>query len=177
MAISDIVSAIPPPPGHGWHAVDWKSVEQCLGLPLPQDYKDFIATYGPGTFDDFLHIFLPATGNDLLDLRSRQQQDVGTLRIIDSEFPGEIPYRVTDPAELLPAAITENGDIIYWHITDPADPDSWTITVNESRGPEWFRYPGGFTSFLAAMLTRRIRVTVFPRDYPVEHPEYFPYEP
>lgn len=47
MAVSDIISVIPPPPGHGWRAVDWASVEQSLGLPLPQDYKDFIAVYGP----------------------------------------------------------------------------------------------------------------------------------
>lgn len=177
MAVSELISIVSPPPGHGWRGVDWTTVEQSLGLPLPQDYKDFIATYGPGTFDDFLHIFLPATDNDLLDLKSRQQQDIGTLRVIHSEFPDEIPYRVTDPAELLPVAITGNGDIVYWHVTGPENPDSWTITINESRGPEWFRYSGELTSFLADMLSHRIRVTVFPDDYPVEHPEYFPYEP
>lgn len=72
MAVSDIISVIPPPPGHGWRAVDWASVEQSLGLPLPQDYKDFIAVYGPGTFDDFLHIFLPAgTGPMIQNINGR----------------------------------------------------------------------------------------------------------
>lgn len=177
MAINDLISVTPPPPDNGWREVDWESVERSLGLPLPQDYKDFVATYGPGTFDDFLHIFLPAADNDLLDLRNRQRQDIDSLRVTHSKFPDEIPYRVTEPAELLPVAITENGNIAYWHVTDPENPDSWTITINESRGPEWYRYPGGLTSFLADMLSRRIRVTVFPDDYPVEQPEFIPYEP
>lgn len=119
---------------------------------------------------------MPATDYDLLDLRNRQQQDIGTLRVIHDEFPHEIPYRVADPAELLPVAITENGDIVYWHVTSQGDPDSWTITVNESRGPEWFRYAGSITSLLADTLCRRVRVSVFPDDFPDPEPSFTPYD-
>jgi hypothetical protein len=166
MAISDLAAVVPPPSPPVHAEIDWDTVEQRLGLPLPQDYKDFIARYGQGSFDDFLHPYQPATGNEYLDLVHRQQIDLGALRTLQRDFGEDIPYRVGDPAELLPVALTDNGDIVYWHVRDPKDPDSWTITVNESRGPEWFRYDGSFTSFLADVLARRIRVSVFPDDFP-----------
>lgn len=176
MAISDLIEIVPPPTGQDPVETDWAEVETRIGLPLPQDYKDYITRYGAGDFDDFLHVCLPATTNEELDLASRRQMDIDALRELQNEFEEEIPYRVADPAELLPVAVTTNGDIVYWHVTDPNNPDSWTITVNESRGPEWFRYNGSLTSFLADTLSRRIRVSVFPSDFPDPEPAFTPYD-
>ena len=177
MAVSDLTAVLPPPPGHGWEDVDWAAAERSLGLSLPQDYKDFIALYGPGTFDDFLHVFLPATGNENLDLGHRQRMDIDTLRDFKEEFPENVPYRLTGPVELVPAAITINGDIVYWRRQDVGSPDSWTMAICESRISEWFEYDGSLTSFLADLLTRRVRVPLFPEGIPHSPPEYFPYEP
>lgn len=173
MAISDLTAVVPPPADPDRSEVDWDAIQQRLGLPLPQDYKDFIATYGQGSFGDFLHPYQPVTDNEYLDLVGRQQTDLDALRTLQRDFPEDIPYQVTDqPAELLPAALTDNGDIVYWHVREPKDADSWTITVNESRGPQWYRYDGPLTSFLADVLARRIRVSVFPDDFPGPHPAF-----
>lgn len=176
MALSELIGVVPPPDGPGGTEVDWDTVERGLGLPLPRDYKDLIARYGPGGFDDFLHPYQPAADDEALDLVDRQRMDLGALREIQEEFPEDVPYRLAGPAELVSAALTDNGDIVYWHVTDPGNPDAWTITVNESRGPEWFRYEGSFTSFLADVLARRVRVTVFPDDFPDEDPAFIPYD-
>lgn len=176
MAISDLTAVIAPPTDGLQPDVDWNAIEQRLGLPLPQDYKDFITTYGQGSFDDFLHPYQPVTDNEYLDLAHRQEIDLWALRTIQEDFPEDVPYRLTEPAELLPAALTDNGDIVYWQVNDPKDPGHWTITVNESRGPEWFRYDGGFTSFLAGVLARRVRVSVFPDGFPSESPAFARHE-
>ncbi|WP_329377254.1 SMI1/KNR4 family protein [Streptomyces sp. NBC_01351] len=39
-----------PPPSGSVPAIDWDTVENTLGMRLPQDYKRLAATYGPGTF-------------------------------------------------------------------------------------------------------------------------------
>jgi hypothetical protein len=122
MALSELIAVVPPPDGSGQAEVDWEAVEQRLGLPLPQDYKDFIGRYGQGSFDDFLHPYQPVTDNEYLDLAHRQVIDLDALRTLQRDFPEGIPYRVTDPAELLPVALTDNGEIVYWHVTDPKAP-------------------------------------------------------
>lgn len=178
MALSELTAVVPPPAEPGGTGVDWDAVERGIGLRLPGDYKDFVARYGPGGFGDFLHPYQPDADDEELDLVDRQRADLDALREIQEEFPEDVPYRLAGPAELVSVALTDNGDIVYWHVTDPEDPDSWTITVNESRGPEWFRYDGPFTSFLADALSRRVEVTVFPEDFPDpgEAPSFIPYD-
>lgn len=176
MALDDLTAIVAPPPDGGTSDVDWQAIEHRLGLRLPQDYKDFTAAYGQGSFDDFLHPYQPVTDNEYLDLAHRREIDLEALRTIQRDFPEDVPYRLENPAELLPAALTDNGDIVYWHVDDPKHPDRWSITVNESRGPEWFRYDGGFTAFLADVLSRRIRVSVFPDDFPSQNPTFSRHE-
>jgi len=176
MAVSDLTAVVAPPTDGIAPGVDWAAIEQRLGLPLPQGYKDFIAAYGQGSFTDFLHPYQPVTDNEYLDLAHRREIDLEALRTIQTDFPEDVPYRLADPAELLPAALTDNGDVVYWHIHDPKDPDGWTITVNESRGPQWFRYHGGFSSFLAEGLARRVRASVFPDSFPGPAPTFARHE-
>src|SRR5262249_60436825 len=42
--------ALAGPPPAGGAPVDWASVHARLGFRLPADYREFIDTYGPGTF-------------------------------------------------------------------------------------------------------------------------------
>jgi hypothetical protein len=104
---------------------------------------------------------VPGAENPSLDLAEQERPRLQALR--ELQAGGEpMPHPVE---ELLPWAITDNGDVAYWRTT--GDPDAWTVTVNEARGPEWHDYPGGTADFLVAWLIGHERVAVFPDDVPV----------
>ncbi|HTJ67424.1 MAG TPA: SMI1/KNR4 family protein [Actinospica sp.] len=167
MAISDLTAVVPPPAAEQQsQAVDWDAVEQAIGVRLPDDYKDVVALYGDGCFGDFIHLYQPDSPNPDHDLAHRQRIDLEALRSIQEDFPEDVPYRLSEPAELLPAGLTDNGDVIYWHLHDPNNPDGWTLAISDSRDPEWSTFTGGITQFLAEVLTGRTRISVFPKKFP-----------
>ncbi|WP_405363504.1 SMI1/KNR4 family protein [Kitasatospora sp. NBC_00085] len=60
---------MPPHDGSG-DIVDWDSVEETLGVPLPSDFRDFVAVYGAGSIDDQVEIAsLEAGESDRVDSR------------------------------------------------------------------------------------------------------------
>ena len=168
MAISDLTAVVPPPQDENpVTQADWDAVEHELGLRLPDDYKDVVRIYGDGTFGDFIHLYQPTSPNNPdHDLANRRRIDLDALRSIQEDFPEDVPYRLTDPSELLPLGLTDNGDVIYWHLHNPKDPDAWTLVIGDSRDPEWDTFPGDVTSFLAQVLTGRTRISVFPAKFP-----------
>ena len=127
---------------------------------LPADYAALARTYGLGSFGGFLWLLVPGAENPNLELGRQTELRRQDLREVRDD--GEaLPY---EPDELVAWAITDNGDTLYWRTGD--DPDRWTVTVNEGRGPEWHDFDGTATAFLAAWLAGRERVSVFPDDVP-----------
>ena len=58
-SIADLIRLVPPPSVPVAANGDWPKLERELGLPIPQDYKDFIANYGTGAFCNYLVIPSP----------------------------------------------------------------------------------------------------------------------
>jgi hypothetical protein len=150
---------------------EWDSVEAALGVRLPSDYKWLVERYGPGSFDEFLHIFQPASSVEPVQLELQTREAAWALDYL--RRGGEvIPY---ENSELLPSCRTDNGDTGYW-LRHPADnPEAWTIVVNEARGTRWSTFDGGIVSFLVAVLAGTHDVSVFPDDFPSEHPKFVAY--
>jgi hypothetical protein len=63
--------------------------------------------------------------------------------------------------------------VLYWRTE--GTPSLWTIVVYEGRGPEYFEFQGSMTSFLEAVLSRQVRVRVFPDGFPSDAPDFAPY--
>lgn len=166
MAISDLTATVPAPDEPAYTAPDWQRLEGELGMRLPEDYKQATAIYGDGCFGDFIHLYQPTSTNPDHDLLHRRRTDLDALRVLQRDFDIDVPYRLDEPAELLPVGLSDNGDVIYWHIHNPEDPDGWTIVVNDSREPEWSTFPGGITQFLAEVLTGETKIGVFPTKFP-----------
>ncbi|MET9680193.1 SMI1/KNR4 family protein [Streptomyces coeruleorubidus] len=160
-ARDELLRIVPPPGGVEVH-VDWADVGEALGVALPDDYKWLVERYGPGSCDDFLHIFQPESPfsmTRLLDSSERAAEVLHQAR----ERSVNIPYE-TD--ELLAVGATDNGDTIYW-VTRPEDePSSWTITVNGARNMKWPHFEGGLVELLAAVMSGARRVDVFPQVFP-----------
>jgi len=99
---------------------------------------------------------------------------VGALREVRDD--GEpMPYEIDDPAtHVVPWAVTDNGDTVYWHRRPGAPPEAWTIVVSEGRGPDWDAYEGPATQFLFDVLSRRVRNELFPEDWPSASPGFEP---
>lgn len=163
-----------PPPRRPQTQPEWNRVERTLHVALPDDYKSLVEVYGPGAIDGFLWILQPVDDNDFLDLLAQRTVRREALRELRRH--GEaIPHAIDSGNEaILPWAITENGDVVYW-VTDPRDqPYDWHIVVNEARGPLWERFEGSATEFLEAVVARSFVPTSFPSDFPSDRPTFVP---
>ena len=112
----------------------WIAIEESLGLRLPADYKVMVDLFGASSWDDFLHVLSPF--DDGLNLQQRGQQILDADRESRLAFPSHYPIALyPESGGLLPWAITDNGDTLYFITSGP--PDEWPILIKGSRAPEF----------------------------------------
>jgi len=151
------------PPARERVRTDGAEVESTLGFELPEDYKELVDLYGPGSFDDFLGVFRPHHPVPHLDLLLSVRETAALLAAYEAS--GEA---LPAPAgRLLAVALTDNGDTLYW-VRDPLEsPDQWGIAVNAARDfDDWFLFDGCLSHFLAAVLGRELVVPQLAEDFP-----------
>jgi len=184
-------SSVPPPTGGPFvSAADVAMSLQQISVidRFPTDYIELVSLYGPGRFDGFIRVLLPSSSNPHIDIAAQLTTRLGALTQLscDPKLPvslpisgamgsstEKIPYKITwpDPG-IVPWAITENGDTVYW-VASPLDsPDEWTVAVNEARGPDWQEFPMGASEFLYGVLSGTIAVRAFPADLPSAVPVF-----
>jgi hypothetical protein len=141
--------------------IDWPKVEGAIGVALPEDYKEFIASYGTGKICDFLRVYNPAAADKGANLIWRFGVDLDALRTLRGQFPQYVTFDAF-PARggLIPWGITDNGDGLYWQ-SGP----KWSVVTADSGYSEFERYSGTMTQFLSAVLSRQYRCGVFPDDF------------
>jgi hypothetical protein len=166
--LSPPVSPVDPPDEDAWI-----SAEKALGLSLPPDFKAYVTRYGSGRIDDFLVVFNPAARLASMRLVPAIATYLDLVREIRGFAPDEVIFPIhPESSGLLPWGTTGNGNVGYWVTSPSDDPALWSIAVSEARGPGWFTHPGPLTKFLADALDRKIRVSVFPTDWPSETPVF-----
>ncbi|MGW2918189.1 Lsr2 family DNA-binding protein [Streptomyces angustmyceticus] len=162
----------PPPPGHTPPAVNWHNTEQALGCRLPDDYKQLVETYGPGTFMEFVGAYQPDCPYIALDLVQQTQQVRAQLTRHQEITRQPLPH---SPQDLQPAGVTDNGDYLFWIKNDPQQPKSWTITVAGLKDDQWFYFNGNLTAFLVALSQHEITTPVFPDSLLQQEPSFRPH--
>jgi hypothetical protein len=173
-ALDDLLALVPSPAQVP--LTDWSGVVLPGGAEPPADYRALVDAYGPGKFDGFLRVLLPRAANRHADLLHQTAAQIDALRTL-RERGEDVPYDIDTPeGQLVPWGITDNGDVAYWRRAQGAAPETWTVTVNESRSPDWFDYDGPVTAFLRDVLSRRVHVEVFPEpeDWPSAQPVFEP---
>lgn len=166
MAILHLTSIVPPPSNPSEVPVQnsWKAIEQRLEVSFPDDYKEFIETYGSGRIGQFLWIFNPFSGNENINL----ERQIGTQANVLSELQsyGEIiPYKSFPEREgILPFGMTDNGDVLFW--LTKGDPNEWGVIVNEARSPAWEIFDLSMSRFLAGILQKKVICNIFPKSFP-----------
>ena len=168
MTSSARLSELAPPPASSGPRVDWEDWERSVGFSPPADYKRLIDAYGLGRFDGFLWVLHPSTANSNLRLDVAQIESARHILRNDSFGSNH---------ELVPWASTDNGDVAYW-VTNaaPDDPDAWAVAVNEARGPDWSVSDLTTIPWLEAVLSGRLKVDVFPDDFPSNKPVFEPFD-
>ena len=174
MSLEHLKSLVPPPPlpREGGTKELWKQVESELGLVFPVDFRNLLDAYGTGIFDDFLWLNNPFAKNMNLNFGYFLNSQMVVLKeLLDN---GEsIPFRLfPDPEGIVPWGTTENGDVLYWHTAELQN--DWAVVVNESRGDSWESFMMPTTEFLLGIMTKKIRATIFPDDFPSEDPIFKP---
>lgn len=150
-------------------AEDFFAVEKRLGN-LPDDYKMFLARYGTGVINHFIWVLNPAASNQHLHLVSGGEPVLSALKELRSA--GEnCPYALYPETQgLLPFGKTDNGDSLFW--LRIGEPNKWPVVVNAARDAEYEKFDCRMTDFLDGILTRRLRCSIFPTDFPNAHPMF-----
>jgi hypothetical protein len=155
----------PPNPIETGTTSDWNRVEAELAFVFPEEYKQFIQVYGSGCIDGFLWVMNPFSANSNMELavQARLRQDA--LRSLIEDFNISCPYAWHD---LVPWAFTDNGDVLYF-LRANTDEDS-SIVISDAGATEFQEVSMSLSLFLIALVTRTLRVSVFPDDFPSDAP-------
>ncbi|MFC0036842.1 hypothetical protein [Actinomadura rayongensis] len=164
--------------------VDWQEVVQVLGTDLPSDYKELADKYPLLFINEWIPVTHPATPEpprNPYNLTSLQEGAITQSRFVLDIEPEALEIydpraRQTSrrdlPERKMPfAAYPEPGGLMYWGLAEnntmccwhtEGHPDDWTIVTVYGR-IAW-QDLGGITSFLADLVTGRVRCPLFPDD-------------
>lgn len=161
MSIDSLLRIMPPPKKPVEALGSWDNIEELLGVKLPSDYKEFIEAYGSGIIGHFVSVLNPFSSRPGLNLVEQSTKQLDALRTLHNDFGEPNPYELYPcSGGLLPIAITDNGDVIYWLTKDGAA--GWTIVVNEARSPDYQNFECNLTAFLDGILNKSIICKAFP---------------
>jgi hypothetical protein len=174
--LDDLRRIAPPPALPTGRAPDTDRVRHELGVDLPADYVALVEEWGGGVFDDFVTVYEPGHPNPNLELVEEARRWSWAQRRLREQGgkPGKdlLPYSPEiEPGGLLAWGASANGDPCFWHLRS-LDPNSWIVAVQEARGPDFHVHGGELADFLVGLLERRVRVSVFPEDFPSQDPGF-----
>lgn len=182
MTLELLLKLMPPPthPIETGTAEEWPKIEQALGIELPQDYKDFVSTYGTGQISGIVWVYNPFSSNRYLNLANQaSQRPITTLGILAStgeELKVEYPYPLyPEPDGLLRWGTTDNGDELYWQTT--GDPNQWPVVTNEVRGTGFAKFRETMTNFVVKVILGEIKSEVLPTKYLARNKHFDVYNP
>ncbi|MCI5076418.1 SMI1/KNR4 family protein [Oricola sp.] len=163
MKLGKLTARLPPPQRPLETEGNWEKVEENLGVTLPEDYKEYIGVYGSGAVGGFLTVFNPFADQPGLNLLKQMKRQLDVFRELRDKYGEPSPFAIFPERDgLLPVAMTDNGDVVFWLTVDL--PENWSIVVNEARSEEYQHFECGLTELLAGMIDGSIRVGAFPES-------------
>lgn len=137
---------------------DWEQVEQRIGAPVPQDYRELIDAGGGGLWLDYLRLYLPAPGPGLkhVDLE-RSGLEFAQLQDLFEDEVVEPPEDLDPDSRLLPWASTGTGATLYWEVPSAAVTDSYSTRVSDRNGYLWEKYDMASTDLLLGVVQGELR--------------------
>lgn len=160
-------------PTKNFPKVDWSSVEDELGSPLPVDYKELLRNFPPGVFiphwGTSIIVHAPMVVNGKIDYLRQFTTEVEELSDWRDLHPEDVRHPIhPEPGGLIPWARSDRA-CLFWVRNSPR-PDDWTVAV--SSGGIW-RYDDepvveefdcGAVEFLTKVTSGAIRSRVLAPD-------------
>jgi hypothetical protein len=148
-----------------------------LGGPrrrMPEAHRELLATYGVGSFDDFLWLYGDGVDNPHLDIWARSE----SLRSVLHEKPVPEVKETLSPyglavRDLVQWGGTDNGDALLW--IPVGEPDTWPTLFLEVRQRSLLVAHKTSTSILLELLSGKLQTPIFPDDFPSSRPQFQPY--
>ncbi|GGZ90461.1 SMI1/KNR4 family protein [Streptomyces echinoruber] len=137
--------------GDAGDTVDWEAAAAELGVPgFPDDYREFVAAFGAGSFEDSLFVSVPRPGNPTAPLA------VGRLPEDALQDDGMSVWQ--DPAvsrhrlqDMLVWGRTNGADALCW-VTSGPEPNRWPVAVWARQNGGWAIHACGMAEFLLRVL-------------------------
>jgi hypothetical protein len=153
--IEKLKKAMPPLDPPPDNVVDWAMVRDVYGLDFPNDFKDFITTYGNVIWCDLFRAIYPETGTRQ-ECEASRTDVLETLSLIGGDRLYDVDGNVVEvpcyptPGGLLPCLTDTNSDFILWRTE--GEPDDWTV-VKYSCG-NVFMFDFGLTQLICDWIER-----------------------
>lgn len=154
LPVSDLEACFGVP--RGYSKVDaWEELEAATG-PLPMDYKEFVAGYGPGVVGAFLNVLHP---------QSARFDMFGTIEDMAPLYQELVPHKIPHP--VFPAA----GGVVQWASTVEGDAcflvpgaeGTWHVGVWFRQWAQWEEYEEG----VPVWLLRQVEATLIVPGLPL----------
>ncbi len=182
-SLQRLIALAPPPeaPGAVGSIAEWPRVEMEIGAPLPQDFKDYISTYGAGQWADFFGIMNPFYRWKHPQMQKSWKQwmemRLGSLAEDRQRWPKYTAPFLPHPSPdgLLAFGYDDNGGTLCWQMCGA--PDNWPIVCLDGKFSERFdRFTIPLTGLIAAIVGEEFLPNTFPPDlFPIAHPAFRPY--
>lgn len=163
MSVKQLTDVVAPPPNplERPSAERLAAAERTLGITFPDDYKDLVNTYGSGSFNDFMLVFIPYANNRYRNMLEVSKEIIDAYRTSHDTFPDQAPFPpFGEPGGLFPWARTDNGDVFYWKTE--GDPNMWPTVLFESRHAFYEEFKQSPTELLAGLFGGSIESRSFP---------------
>ncbi|CCP05011.1 hypothetical protein BN439_3989 [Erwinia amylovora Ea644] len=167
MSIESLRNILIPPksPNETGDGENWPLVDENVMFPI--DYVDFISTYGTGRIADFIALLNPFTENYDLNFFEQKKLIIEDFNYLIKEDPSYYKYNLYPKVDgLLPVGVTDNGDYIFWVVTDLKDSNLWKTAIIASRSPDVEYFDESITSLLSGILLEKIKPDSLPDNFP-----------
>ncbi|MEU4297446.1 SMI1/KNR4 family protein [Kitasatospora aureofaciens] len=139
----------------------WREIEEWVGRPLPDDFKEFVDEYGDCRIMEFLAISHPLGGQRLLECMKDDRQALECLLDQYRDDSGRLPF---DPATAVGwGSFDYDGDLCFLL---PRGSGEWAVMVAFRQHPMVLIAEGGFTEFMTGLLSGE----KVPRGWPTGAP-------
>lgn len=139
---------------------DWDSIEKKMNFKFPEDYKEFIDTYGAGSINEFIFIFSPFCENKNLNLLNCFKEMEESYNAMKEAFPDDFELEFFNGENgLFPWGVTNNGDELYWNLTEKG----FKLLIYDD-DYEGLEYSMSMTVFLYKVLNETLVCHAFPNN-------------
>ncbi|MFF3467707.1 SMI1/KNR4 family protein [Streptomyces sp. NPDC001984] len=150
--IAQLRDLMPPHDGAG-DSVDWQQVERVWGVTFPQDYKEFVATYGEGETDAFLTFLVPGPAEGPVPSGAMAQETAVARRMWLEEPPAGYGSPATPP--VIAWGVNARADLLCW-VTGEQDPGRWPVAVWSRGHLAWSVHDCGMLEYLVRLFRGEI---------------------